>query len=123
MERKVAGTAVCVVAGLYSSMTGVGGGVIKVPTMNSIMGVPMRAATATSSYMIGITAFSGSVIYLINGTIMLDYAAFIALGSFLGMLLGTRISAHLDTSAIKKYFSVVLLGSALSIVLDLMGVL
>ncbi len=123
LERKVAGTAVCVVAGLYSSMTGVGGGVIKVPTMNSIMGVPMRAATATSSYMIGITAFSGSVIYLINGTIMLDYAAFIALGSFLGMLLGTRISAHLDTSAIKKYFSVVLLGSALSIVLDLMGVL
>lgn len=123
LQRKGVGSVACVVAGLYSSMTGVGGGVIKVPVMNSIMGVPMKAATATSSYMIGITAFSGSIIYLINGTILLDYAAFIAVGSFLGMLVGTRVSSHLDTSSIKKYFSIVLVCSALSVLLDLMGVL
>ena len=123
LRRKGLGSATCVVAGLYSSMTGVGGGVIKVPVMNSMMGVPMKAATSTSSYMIGITAFSGSIIYLLNGTILLDYAAFIAIGSFLGMLVGTRASAHLDTSSIKKYFSIVLVGSALSVFLKLVGVL
>jgi len=123
LKRKGIGSATCVVAGLYSSMTGVGGGVIKVPVMNSIMGVPMKAATSTSSYMIGITAFSGSIIYLINGTILLDYAVLVAIGSFLGMLVGTRVSAHLDTSSIKKYFSIVLVASATSVLLKLMGVL
>ena len=123
LKRKGLGSVTCVVAGLYSSMTGVGGGVIKVPVMNSMMGVPMKAATSTSSYMIGITAFSGSIIYLINGTILLDHAVFLAIGSFLGMLVGTRVSAHLDTSSIKKYFSIVLVGSALSVSLKLMGVL
>ena len=123
LKNKGLGTATCVVAGLYSSMTGVGGGVIKVPVMNSMMGVPMKAATSTSSYMIGITAFSGSVIYLINGTIPLECAAFVAIGSFLGMLVGTRVSAHLNTSSIKKYFSGVLVASATSVLLKLMGVL
>jgi uncharacterized membrane protein YfcA len=122
LQRKGLGTVTCVVAGLYSSMTGVGGGVIKVPIMNSMMGVPMKVATSTSSYMIGITAFSGSIIYLIDGTILLDYAVFTAIGSFLGMLIGTRVSEYLDTSAIKKYFSIVLVGSALSVFLKLMGV-
>ena len=83
----------------------------------------MKAATSTSSYMIGITAFSGSIIYLINGTILLDYAVLIAIGSFLGMLIGTRVSSRLDTSSIKKYFSIVLVASAASVFLKLMGVL
>ena len=123
LKNKGLGSLTCVVAGLYSSMTGVGGGVIKVPVMNSMMGVPMRAATATSSYMIGITAFSGSIVYLINGTILLDYAVFLAIGSFLGMLIGTAVSSRLDTSSIKKYFSIVLVGSAVSVFLKLVGVL
>lgn len=122
LERRTEGTVFCVVAGLYSSMTGVGGGVIKVPIMNSLMGVPMKVATATSSYMIGITAFSGSIVYLISGTITLDYAALVALGSFMGMMVGTRVSARLDTSSVKKYFSLVLLASAVSVALDVMGV-
>ncbi len=123
LKNRGLGSFTCVVAGLYSSMTGVGGGVIKVPVMNSMMGVPMRAATATSSYMIGITAFSGSIVYLINGAILLDYAVFLAIGSFIGMLIGTRVSSRLDTSSIKKYFSIVLVGSAVSVFLKLVGVL
>lgn len=123
LERKGLGTLTCVIAGLYSSLTGVGGGVIKVPVMNSVMGVPIKAATATSSYMIGITAFSGCIIYLIHGTIPLDYAAVVAIGSFLGMLIGTRVSSRLDTSAVKRYFSIVLFASAFSVFLELVGVL
>ena len=53
------GMALCTIAGAVSSMTGVGGGSIKVPLMNIYMHVPIKVASATSSYMIGITAFSG----------------------------------------------------------------
>lgn len=123
LEHKTAGTVICIAAGAYSSMTGVGGGVIKVPVMNNFMGVPLKAATATSSYMIGITAFSGAVIYLITGNVLLDYAAFVAIGSFLGMVVGTRISKKFDTAALKKYFSIVLIASALSMLLKAGGIL
>ena len=123
LEHKTAGTALCVIAGAYSSMTGVGGGVIKVPVMNNLMGVPMKAATATSSYMIGITAFSGAVVYLITGSVLLDYAAFVAIGSFVGMIVGTRISRIFDTASMKKYFSIVLIASSISMLLKAGGIL
>ena len=69
------GLGLCVVAGMISSMTGVGGGSIKVPLMNIHMHVPLKVASATSSYMIGITAFSGAIIYLAAGEVLLDVSS------------------------------------------------
>ncbi len=101
------GMALCTVAGAVSSMTGVGGGSIKVPLMNIYMHVPIKVASATSSYMIGITAFSGAIIYLIMGTIPLQVAATVAIGAYAGAVLGTRIAARTNASALKRYMSVV----------------
>ena len=56
-------------AGIVSALLGVGGGIIKVPVMNVAMGVPLKVATATSNMMIGITATSSAVIYLLRGEI------------------------------------------------------
>lgn len=123
VERKAAGSIICVLAGMYSSITGVGGGVIKVPVMNNFMNVPLKAATATSSYMIGITAFSGAMVYFIDGAINLEFAACVAIGAFIGMILGTRASRHFDTGALKKYFSLVLIASAISVLMKVGGVL
>ena len=50
-------------AGGMSGMLGVGGGIVKVPVMNTWMGVPMRAATATSNFMIGVTALAGAAVF------------------------------------------------------------
>lgn len=123
VEHRFAGSVICVFAGMYSSMTGVGGGVIKVPVMNSIMGVPMRAATATSSFMIGITAFCGAMVYFLNGQINIEFAAYIAISSYIGMLIGTRISKLFDVSSLKRYFALVLFASALSVMLKAGGIL
>ncbi|MCL2148923.1 MAG: sulfite exporter TauE/SafE family protein, partial [Methanomassiliicoccaceae archaeon] len=90
------GLLACTAAGVLSSLTGVGGGTIKIPLMNIHMRVPMKAATATSSYMIGITAFSGAIVYFVNGGLLLDYAAAIAVGAFLGSVVGTRASRMVD---------------------------
>lgn len=107
-ENVKGGMAVCTAAGVISSMTGVGGGAIKVPLMNVYMHVPVKAASATSSYMIGITAFSGAAIYLIKGSVLLDYAACIAIGSFAGSLLGASLAKKMGAGSFRKYLSVVL---------------
>ncbi len=103
------GLAGCAGAGILASMTGVGGGAIKVPLMNIHMHVPIKTASATSSYMIGITAFSGAIIFLMNGHVILDYAAGIAIGAFLGALIGTQFSKRIKANNLRKYFALILL--------------
>ena len=101
------GMALCTVAGAVSSMTGVGGGSIKVPLMNIYMHIPIKVASATSNYMIGITAFSGAIIYFIQGAISYQIAAAVAIGAYIGAILGTKISERVNASAIKRYMSAV----------------
>jgi len=117
------GLAVCTGAGLLASLTGVGGGTIKVPLMNVHMHVPIKVATTTSSYMIGITAFSGAIIFFISGNLLLDYAAAIAIGAFIGSLIGTRLTKVIDAAPLRRYFSILLVAIAVTIFLRAGGVL
>ena len=77
-----------VFAGIVSALLGVGGGIIKVPLMTLAMGVPMKVATATSNMMIGITATSSAVIYLLRDEIDPYVAGPVALGVFVGASFG-----------------------------------
>lgn len=107
------GMALCTVAGAVSSMTGVGGGAIKVPLMNIYMHIPVKVASATSSYMIGITAFSGAVIYFIQGAIDFKIAAAVAVGAYIGAIVGTYVSSKVNAKSIKRYMSVVFFAIAI----------
>ncbi len=117
------GMALCTAAGMISSMTGVGGGLVKVPLMNLYMHVPMKAASATSSYMIGITAFSGAITYFLGGQVLLEYAAGVAIGAFLGSVIGTIITRRISARHLRKYFSVVVFLMATLVLLQALGVL
>ena len=85
-------------AGVVSALLGVGGGIVKVPLMHLVMGVPLRVATATSNLMIGITAAASAVIYLLHGEIDPYVAGPTAIGVFLGASIGSRV-AHRDRPA------------------------
>lgn len=133
------GLGLCTFAGAMSSMTGVGGGAIKVPVMNIYMHIPMKAASATSSYMIGITAFSGAITYFTAGVFtqgtlspllteagissLLPCAACIAIGAFAGSLIGARYARRIPSGHLRKYFSVVLFVMAILVLLQAGGVL
>lgn len=117
------GMVMCTAAGMISSMTGVGGGMVKVPLMNIYMHVPMKAASATSSYMIGITAFSGAITYFLGGQVLLEYAAGIAIGAFLGALAGTYLTRRIQARHLRKYFSVVVFIMATLVLLQAVGIL
>jgi uncharacterized protein len=74
-------------AGIISTLTGVGGGILIVPALNSWCGIPLRAAAATSAFMIGVTALPGVVEHYALGHLTnLELVA----AAVLGVLLGTR---------------------------------
>ena len=101
-----------VVAGIASALLGIGGGLVKVPVMHVIMGVPLRVATATSNLMIGITASASAIIYLIRGSIDPYAAAPTAIGVFIGASIGSRTAHRIQLRVLRGLFVAILLYTA-----------
>jgi len=95
-------------AGIISALLGVGGGVINVPTMNLLMGVPLRVATATSNLMIGVTAVASAIIYLLRGGLDPYLAGPTAIGVFVGASVGARVAHRIDVRVLRLMFVAVL---------------
>jgi uncharacterized membrane protein YfcA len=102
------------VAGNVSTLLGVGGGIVKVPVLNAWCGVPMRAAAATSAFMIGVTATSGAVIYYGRGDLIPELAAAAVLGVHIGSAGGLRVGARLRPKALRILMALVLFAVAAS---------
>jgi len=107
------GVAGSVFAGLVSALLGIGGGIVKVPVMHLVMGVPLRVATATSNLMIGITASASAIVYLARGGIDAHAAGPTAVGVFLGASLGSRLGGRVHVGALRLAFVAVLLFTAI----------
>ncbi|MGD0017712.1 MAG: sulfite exporter TauE/SafE family protein [Candidatus Limnocylindrales bacterium] len=108
-------------AGIVSALFGIGGGIVKVPVMNLIMGVPMRVATATSNLMIGVTASSGALIYLFRGGIDPYVAGPTAVGVFAGASLASRWADRIDLRVLRLLFVAVLIVTAAQMALRGLG--
>jgi uncharacterized membrane protein YfcA len=80
-------------AGVLASFIGIGGGILIVPALNSLCGVPMRVAAATSVLMIGITAVPGVAAHWAHGYLG-DFR--LAGTAAIGVLVGFQIGALLS---------------------------
>ncbi|MGQ9517462.1 MAG: sulfite exporter TauE/SafE family protein [Anaerolineae bacterium] len=89
------GLSASALAGMLSGLLGIGGGIIKVPTMYSLMEVPLGIATATSNFMVGITAAVSAFVYYLRGDIYPMIAIPIALGVFTGATAGVWLLTRL----------------------------
>jgi uncharacterized protein len=96
-QRYPLGLGASLVAGALSGLLGIGGGPIKVPVMYLFMNVPLVVATATSNFMIGVTAAASAMVYYRRGDILVHYAAPLAVGVFVGSLLGARLSPRIHS--------------------------
>ena len=96
-------------AGNVSGLLGVGGGIIKVPLMYLGMKIPLKVATATSNFMIGVTAAASCFIFYSRGNLSLLVTATTVSGVFVGAMLGGRVLPRLKTFWLNRFFVLVLL--------------
>jgi uncharacterized protein len=106
-------------AGIVSGLLGVGGGIINVPTMNLLSKVPVKVASATSNFMIGVTAAASASVYLLRGDVHPLLAAPLIMGVAGGALLGTRILKVTPPTRVKVAFGILL--AAISLLMILKG--
>ncbi len=109
-------------AGILSGLLGIGSGAFKVLAMDYFMRVPMKVSTATSNFMIGITAAASAGIYFTRGDIQPLIAAPVAIGVLLGAYLGTVVMARMRNATVRKVFLPILVYLALSMFLRGLGV-
>ena len=112
------GLGASLLGGTLSGLLGVGGGIVQVPVMHLLMGVPLKVATGTSSFLIGITAAAGALIYYAHGQINPVLAAPAAIAVFAGARLGAYLVQRLPTATIKRIFGVVALLVAAQMILQ-----
>jgi uncharacterized membrane protein YfcA len=110
------------VAGNVSGLLGVGGGAFKVPIMNLLMGVPLKATIATSNLMIGVTAATGAAIFYGRGYMDPHWAVPAALGILAGARLGPRLAIHLPSRILIVVFEIVLAVFGVLMLLKALGV-
>ena len=97
------------IAGLVSGLLGIGSGSLKVPAMDLAMRLPMKVSTATSNFMIGVTAAASAGVYFARGDINPFIAAPVAAGVLAGAMLGSLLLGRLKNQVIRTVFVVVLL--------------
>jgi uncharacterized membrane protein YfcA len=93
------------VAGVFSAVFGVGGGIILVPLLVSLLAFPPHAATATSLGAILVTATAGVTLYALRGEVRPGYAALVGVPAVVGALLGTHAQQRLSGSALTLAFA------------------
>ncbi len=105
---EVAGTKLALgmmyIAGVVSGLLGIGSGALKVLAMDIAMRLPIKVSSATSNFMIGVTAAASAGVYLARGYINPFLAAPVALGVLLGSVVGTRMLIRLRGQVIRRLF-------------------
>jgi uncharacterized membrane protein YfcA len=121
VQRLRLGMALMYVAGLMSSLLGIGSGVLKIPAMDSALRLPIKVSSATSNLMIGVTASASAGAFLLRGDVQPAIAAPVALGSVAGALLGARILIASSAPRLRMLFVAVLLVLSVVMVLGATG--
>ena len=112
-QRVPLGFALMGFAGLVSGLLGIGSGALKVLAMDGAMCLPMKVSSATSNFMIGVTAAASAGIYLGRGDVDPRIAAPVAVGVLAGSTIGARLLPRLSNRHVRLLFLPVLVAIGL----------
>ena len=96
------------IAGTFSGLLGIGSGALKVPAMDLAMGLPIKVSTATSNFMIGVTAAASAGLYFTRGQIDPFIAAPVSIGVLAGAFLGSQTLGRIHSHRVRYAFVIVL---------------
>ena len=111
-----AGFGLMAVAGILSGLLGIGSGAVKVLAMDHAMRIPFKVSTATSNFMIGVTAAASAGVYLNRGYIDPGLAMPVMLGVLGGSLLGARLLFGAKTRVLRIVFALVILALGIEMI-------
>ncbi len=106
------------VAGFFSALFGVGGGIVVVPLLILLLVFEPRPATATSLAAIGITALAGTITYALHGDVKLGSAALVGLPAALGATVGAVLQQRIHTRTLSYLFAALLAGIAVRLLVQ-----
>ncbi|MDQ6827663.1 MAG: sulfite exporter TauE/SafE family protein [Gemmatimonadota bacterium] len=98
--------------GILSSLLGIGGGIVHVPAMIHLMGFPVHIATATSHFVLAITALTGVIEYGIRGQIVWPVAGAIGIGVVAGAQVGAALSQRMKGRKIVRLLTLAVVALA-----------
>jgi len=108
--------------GMVAGMLGVGGGLINVPVISILMGAPIKVAIATSQFIIGITAVSGSIVYVGKGLVDPIIATPVILGIIIGAFVGSNYMPKIRNITLKRLFTLYLVYTAIKLIMKVIGI-
>lgn len=109
-------------AGVISGMFGIGAGVVKVLALERFLNLPMKISTATSNFMIGVTAAAGAGVMVTAGYVNPFIAAPVAIGTTLGAYFGSRLLPGLRNRTVRLIFLPIIAALALEVILRGLGI-
>ncbi len=91
-------------AGVMSALLGIGSGIFKVLAMDNGMKMPLKVSSATSNFMIGVTAAGSAGAFLLQGDIRPEIAGPVAVGIIIGSFVGGKTMPKMKVATIRKVF-------------------
>jgi uncharacterized membrane protein YfcA len=110
------------IAGIVSGLLGIGSGALKVLAMDTAMHLPMKVSSATSNFMIGVTAAASAGIYFWRGDVIPIIAAPVAIGVLIGATVGAKLLVRFQNQTVRKLFLPVLAAVAIEMLLRGAGI-
>ena len=111
------GILISFLVGILSSVFGVGGGIVHVPFLIVVLGIPVHAATATSHFVLAITSLTGCLTFLSQGQVDLSGAASMGVGVLIGAQAGAVLSRRMPSEPIRRILAVALTIFAVRLIL------
>ena len=78
--------------GFLSSLLGIGGGIIHVPALTTLLNFPLHIATATSHFILAVMALGGTIVHIIQGNFKGEWLRTISIGA--GIIVGAQVGAY-----------------------------
>lgn len=109
IRRAHIGGPMMIIAGVAAGSLGIGAGAFKTSIQESILGLPVKVASATSNFIVGMTGLAAATIYVTTGYLNPIIAGSMALGTTLGSVLGSRVLPKIRISVVKRLSLVVVM--------------
>lgn len=104
--------------GIISSLFGIGGGTVFVPLMVIAIGLSMKLAAPTSQFILMFTAASGMIVHSLLGHPDYFEAGMLSIGSFIGGMVGSRLSTRVDERKLRLFVTIILGMTAVKLIID-----